>query len=69
MACDICDKTGCHLEDVREIYRTREIRQVCDDCRRMINKQLDKIRYGLLAPLGPMLKAYMRNQRAKHRKG
>lgn len=43
MACDICGKTGTPLSDLREIYQTDDIKSICHDCEKVVNKQLDSI--------------------------
>ena len=43
MACDICGKTGTPLSDLREIYQTDDIKAICHDCEKVVNKQLNSI--------------------------
>ena len=43
MACDLCGKTGTHLTDLRDIYKSDSIQAVCPECEKIINKQLRKI--------------------------
>jgi hypothetical protein len=43
MACDICGKTGTPLSDLREIYQTDDIKSICHDCEKVVNKQLGSI--------------------------
>ena len=43
MACDACGKTGTSLSDLRSIYMTSEVKAVCPDCEKIINKQLGKL--------------------------
>jgi len=43
MACDICGKTGTSLSDLREIYQTDDIKSICPDCEKVVNKQLNSI--------------------------
>lgn len=43
MACDLCGKTGTHLTDLRDIYKSDSIQAICPDCEATINKQLRKI--------------------------
>ena len=43
MACDICGKTGTPLSDLRGIYQTDDIKAICPDCEKVVNKQLDSI--------------------------
>lgn len=44
MACDICGKNTNPLADLLDVYQTEEIRQVCRDCEKAINRQLSKVR-------------------------
>jgi ribosome-binding protein aMBF1 (putative translation factor) len=44
MACDICGKTGTHLVDLTNTYKTAEIQQVCPDCEKVLNKHVAKLR-------------------------
>ena len=43
MACDICKNNTKSLFDLREIYQTEEVRQVCPDCNKVLDKELSKI--------------------------
>lgn len=43
MACDVCGNNDKRLEPLREIYATKEVRQICPDCEKVINKELRKI--------------------------
>ena len=43
MACDLCGKRGCHLVDLRDVYQTPEVQQVCFECEETINAQLRKV--------------------------
>ena len=44
MACDVCGSVGTPLEDLRECYQTKDVRQVCPTCASVLNKHLDKLR-------------------------
>jgi len=44
MACDICGKTGVHLEDLNAEYRTDDIQNICGDCSKSVNDHLWKLR-------------------------
>jgi len=43
MACDICGKTGTSLSDLRSAYATSDIKSICPDCEKVVNRQLSKI--------------------------
>jgi hypothetical protein len=43
MACDICGNNKKSLIDLREIYQTDKVKQVCPSCEGILNKQLSKI--------------------------
>ena len=40
MACDTCGQTGKRLVDLRDMYQTDHVKQVCDDCEKVISKNL-----------------------------
>jgi hypothetical protein len=44
MACDICGKTGIHLERFRNDYQTKNIKEACSDCVKEVNDHIWKIR-------------------------
>ena len=43
MACDICKNNTKSLVDLREIYQTDAVKQVCPDCEKVLNTELNKI--------------------------
>ena len=43
MACDICKCNTKSLVDLREIYQTDAVKQVCPDCEKVLNTELNKI--------------------------
>lgn len=43
MACDICKNNTKSLTDLREIYQTDAVKQVCPDCNKVLDKELSKI--------------------------
>ena len=43
MACDICKSNAKQLVDLREIYQSDKVKQVCPDCEKVLNKELSKI--------------------------
>ena len=44
MACDMCGKTGIHLEHLHDKYRTEDIQSVCGDCSKILDDHLFKLR-------------------------
>lgn len=44
MACDLCGAKGKRLTDLLDIYKTDEVKQVCDGCAHDINRHLSKVR-------------------------
>lgn len=44
MACDVCGKTGVDLEQFREPYQTKDIKEACPDCVKKIDDHILKIR-------------------------
>jgi hypothetical protein len=59
MACDICGKKGVRLEEIREIYKTADVQDICDECMGIINKQLSKIRSSCVNAQTSLLKQFM----------
>ena len=46
LQCDICSKqvqSKFQLENLREVYQTENVAQICEDCGSVVNKQLYKI--------------------------
>lgn len=43
MACDICNKKGTTLTNLRDCYQTEEIKSICPECESVVNKQQEKI--------------------------
>ena len=41
--CDICGKKGVNLTDLRDIYKSDLIAEICTDCEKEANKQLSKL--------------------------
>ena len=44
MACDICGKVGTMLVPLLDVYRTKDIHDICGDCEKVVNDKLLKIR-------------------------
>lgn len=44
MSCDICGRNDGSLVDLRDAYKTDEIKQICGGCERIVNVKLDKLR-------------------------
>jgi hypothetical protein len=68
MACDICGKTGRNLEQLRDCYQLKEIKEVCDSCKTKLNKQLSKLQRNMHFQMELALKAHMLGLRRKARK-
>lgn len=43
MACDICGKTGARLNDLRDAYQTDDIKSICPECEKIVNKKHDEL--------------------------
>lgn len=43
MACDICGNNKESLADLRAIYQTDKVKQVCPACEKVLNKELSKL--------------------------
>lgn len=68
MACDICGKTGRNLEQLRDCYQLKEIKEVCDSCKTKLNKQHAKLQRNMHFQMELTLKAHMLGLRRKARK-
>jgi hypothetical protein len=68
MACDICGKTGRNLEQLRDCYQLKEIKEVCDSCSTNLNKHLSRLRHIMQLQIESALKAHMLGLRRKARK-
>lgn len=60
MACDICGKTGTSLTDLLDIYQTDDIKQMCPDCAKVVNKHLGKIQSSAGKIQRSLLKSFMK---------
>jgi protein-arginine kinase activator protein McsA len=65
MACDICGRTGISLEDVQTFYQTNDIKQICSNCAKDINKHLGKIRTMNIKITEHWLKRFMTSMKTK----
>lgn len=43
MACDICNRRGTQLTNLRECFATKDIHAICPDCERAVNQHLSKL--------------------------
>ena len=41
--CDVCQKKTDGLTELRDIYKSDYAKEVCEDCRHVLDKQLNKI--------------------------
>ena len=42
-ACDVCTKETGDLTELRDIYKSDHTKEVCEDCRHVLDKQLSRI--------------------------
>ena len=63
MACDICGNNSKPLTDLREIYQTREIKQICTDCETVVNKKNSELLTFVLKLRSSWLKKYMEERK------
>jgi hypothetical protein len=63
MACDICNKKGVYLDDLHDWYQTDDIKQVCGDCTKDLNRQISKIKVMNQGFLERLIKRYMANKK------
>ena len=59
MACDICGKVGVPLNPLRDIYQTKDIHDMCNDCEKVINKQLSVLQSSTAKTQQALLKRFM----------
>lgn len=64
MACDLCGAKGTPLADLLDGYKTDDIKAVCPECERVLNKKLWKIRAVLDGSMQSLLKRWMGERRA-----
>ena len=69
MACDACGKTGTSLSDLRSIYQTDEVKVVCPDCEKIINKQLGKLQTATSNIQISLLKRFVNMLHSKSKQG
>ena len=63
MACDICGNNSKPLTDLREIYQTREIKQICTDCETAVNKKNSELLTFVLKLRSSWLKKFMEERK------
>ena len=63
MACDICGNNSKPLTDLREIYQTREIKQICTDCETVVNKKNSELLTFVLKLRSSWLKKFMEERK------
>lgn len=67
--CDICNGHSAYVNEVRAIYRTDAIRDICSDCEKIVNKQLGRIQESHGKAQRSLLKRFMAALRGKHFNG
>ena len=63
MACDICGNNSKPLTDLREIYQTSEIKQICTDCEAVVNKKNSELLTFVLKLRSSWLKKFMEERK------
>lgn len=63
MACDVCGKKGTTLNDLLKQYSTNDIKAVCPDCERVINKQHSELTDAVFKIRAEWLKRFIRNRK------
>lgn len=59
MACDICGANDKTLVDLRDEYKTKDIKQICPECESVVNKHLWKVRKVTDNILGDLMRRFM----------
>ena len=65
MACDICSGNEKSLVDLRDEYKTENVRQICPSCEKVINDHLWKIRAVTTKINQSLLKRFMEAMKAR----
>ena len=65
MACDICGKSNKPLKDIKDIYRTETIQQICPDCMQFVNAKLSDIQTLVFKKQCGWLKEFMQSMKDK----
>lgn len=60
MACDLCGKKGVSLSTLKDIYKTKDVAEVCDACETIINKKLRKVQDFAFDLIPKLLKQYFK---------
>ena len=66
MACDICGTNSKEIETILNIYKTKEVKQVCPSCAKTITKQIRKVQAYNVNFLQTVIKKFMLNMRKAH---
>lgn len=69
MACDICGDNTRPLHDLRSVYQTAEVKQVCGGCEAAINKRLSRARAVTHNILVDLVKQAIRGMRERKQGG
>lgn len=65
MACDICGKTGTPLGELINLYQTDDIKAICPDCEKVVNKQLRSIQAMTVRIQKALLRRFMAERKTK----
>lgn len=65
MACDICGKSGTSLNDLLTLYQTDDIKAICSDCEKVLNKQLRSIQSMTVRMQCGLLKRFITERKTK----
>ena len=68
MACDICGKTGCSLDNLTDQYKTEKIQSICGDCSIEVNNHLWDLRKLSMGFVSRSLVRFMENKKEKRTK-
>lgn len=67
--CDICQKESEYpLETLRNVYRSKNINEVCSPCLVVINRKLDKLRHKYFRMIDEEFKVFCKSERSKYLK-
>lgn len=65
MSCDVCGCRSEKLIPLRDIYQTEEIKELCPDCEKIVNKKLSALQSAVSQIQRGWMKRFMENIRNK----
>lgn len=63
--CDMCGKETSNLFELLECYRTKEIKDLCNECIKPVNNQLFNLRQVNHGWISRMLRVFIRHKKSR----